>query len=205
MDPGSSLDVDGGGVVEPTRRELYVVALHQAIPFVGFGFMDNAILIFAGEAIDIYLGVALGISTMCAAAIGNIISDVAGIALGTVIEDMLVSWSKSVERFTGGRVRLPPLPELSHEQRNLRSVRWSSQLGCAMGLTVGCIIGMFPLLFFTEEDKANEGENGGEGTAASVKIIREQNEQLKREINKWRERCGELERERNDGLWDKGY
>jgi hypothetical protein len=27
---------------------VYVVALHQAIPFVGFGIMDNAILILAG-------------------------------------------------------------------------------------------------------------------------------------------------------------
>lgn len=39
--------------------------------------MDNAILIIAGEAIDENLGVILGISTMCAAAVGNIISDVA--------------------------------------------------------------------------------------------------------------------------------
>jgi hypothetical protein len=59
-------------VLEPTDRELRVVALHQAVPFVGFGMMDNSILILAGEAIDINLGVTLGISTMCAAAIGNI-------------------------------------------------------------------------------------------------------------------------------------
>jgi len=65
-------------VPEPTNRQLYVVALHQAIPFVGFGIMDNAILILAGEAIDVSLGVTLGISTMCAAAIGNIISDLSG-------------------------------------------------------------------------------------------------------------------------------
>jgi len=63
------------GVPEPTNYQLYVVALHQAIPFVGFGIMDNAILILAGEAIDVYLGAALGLSTMCAAAIGNIISN----------------------------------------------------------------------------------------------------------------------------------
>ena len=68
--------VDNHSVVpEPTNHQLYVVALHQAIPFVGFGIMDNAILILAGEAIDVYLGAALGLSTMCAAAIGNIISN----------------------------------------------------------------------------------------------------------------------------------
>lgn len=37
--------------------------------------------------IDTSLGVTLGISTMCAAAIGNIVSDVAGVLLGTMVED----------------------------------------------------------------------------------------------------------------------
>ncbi len=56
-----------GGVKEPTNCELYVVALHQAVPFVGFGIIDNSILILAGEAMDIELGAKLGISTMFAA------------------------------------------------------------------------------------------------------------------------------------------
>ena len=38
-----------------------------------------------GEDIDIYLGVTLGISTMCAAAIGNIVSDLCGVVFSTVI------------------------------------------------------------------------------------------------------------------------
>lgn len=44
-------------------------------------------MILAGDMIDTSLGVTLGISTMCAAAIGNIVSDVAGVLLGTVVED----------------------------------------------------------------------------------------------------------------------
>jgi hypothetical protein len=48
--------VKGGPVQVPTNRELYVVALHQAIPFVVFGILKNSILILAGEAIDIELG-----------------------------------------------------------------------------------------------------------------------------------------------------
>lgn len=44
-------------------------------------------MILAGDMIDTSLGVTLGISTMCAAAIGNIVSDVAGVVLGTVVED----------------------------------------------------------------------------------------------------------------------
>ena len=64
-------------VLEPTYRKLRVVALHQAVPFVGFRMMNNSILILAGEAIDMNLGVTLGMFTMCAVAIGNIGADLA--------------------------------------------------------------------------------------------------------------------------------
>lgn len=110
------------------------MAINNAIPFIGFGIMDNSILIIAGDAIDTSLGVALGISTMCAAAIGNIISDLAGIMLGTVVEDFATKLNL-------------PTPDLSAAQRQLRSVRFANQFGCAVGITIGCIIGMLPLLF----------------------------------------------------------
>ncbi|KAL7478971.1 hypothetical protein ACHAW6_004723 [Cyclotella cf. meneghiniana] len=151
---------NNGEVLEPTRRELRLIALHSSIPFVGFGIMDNGILILAGEAIDTTVGVALGISTMCAAAIGNIISDICGVAFGTLIEDAIARFSQRIEKVSGGRWMLPPLPKLSHNQRNLRSVRLSNQLGCAIGLTVGCIIGMFPLVFFEDEKKKGNERNG---------------------------------------------
>lgn len=122
-------------IPEPSFRNLQLVALTQAIPFVGFGFMDNAILIIAGDAIDTSLGIYLGISTLCAAAIGNIISDLAGIGLGTMIED-----------FCANVLKLP-VADISAAQRTLRSVRTSSNLGMAVGMTFGCLLGMFPLLF----------------------------------------------------------
>jgi putative methionine-R-sulfoxide reductase with GAF domain/uncharacterized membrane-anchored protein YhcB (DUF1043 family) len=122
-------------VPEPPYKELRAVAINTAIPFVGFGIMDNAILIIAGDAIDTSLGVVLGISTMCAAAIANIISDVAGIMLGTLVEDFCAKYLNLVQ------------PNLTSVQRQLRSVRFANQFGCAVGLVVGCIIGMFPLLF----------------------------------------------------------
>lgn len=50
-------------------------------------FIVRISMILAGDMIDTSLGVALGISTMCAAAIGNIVSDVAGVMLGAVVED----------------------------------------------------------------------------------------------------------------------
>jgi hypothetical protein len=33
----------------PTREQLIMLATSSAVPFVGFGFMDNAIMILAGE------------------------------------------------------------------------------------------------------------------------------------------------------------
>eukprot|EP00548_Thalassiothrix_antarctica_P004288 CAMPEP_0194151418 /NCGR_PEP_ID=MMETSP0152-20130528/48027_1 /TAXON_ID=1049557 /ORGANISM="Thalassiothrix antarctica, Strain L6-D1" /LENGTH=458 /DNA_ID=CAMNT_0038855211 /DNA_START=64 /DNA_END=1440 /DNA_ORIENTATION=- len=134
--PANTTRADAGSVAviqEPSRRDLNSVILQAMIPFFGFGLMDNAILIIAGDAIDASLGVMLGISTMCAAAIGNIVSDVAGIALGTIIEGVSTKLGL-------------PVPQLSTAQRQLRSVRYANQLGNAIGIVLGCIVGMFPLL-----------------------------------------------------------
>mmetsp|Transcript_15295 Transcript_15295/g.24694 ORF Transcript_15295/g.24694 Transcript_15295/m.24694 type:complete len:155 (+) Transcript_15295:464-928(+) len=127
-----------------------------------------------------------------------------GVLFGTVIEDALLRWSKKIEKITKGRVKLPPMPKLTYEQRKLRSVRWSGQMGCAVGLTIGCLIGMFPLLFFPAEDRSKEKEFE-DGAAASRKLIDNQNDQLKKELSQWKEKFKVLEREKNDGLWDKGY
>lgn len=205
--------VSPDSVSEPTKEQLRIVALHQAIPFVGFGFMDNSILLLSGEAIDMYLGVKLGISTMCAAALGNIISDLAGVALGTVIEDAVVKWSKKLEQVTNGRIRLPPMPKLTYDQRNLRSVRFSTQMGCAVGLTIGCILGMFPLLFFPEvhhncDNDANNGTSHGGNDVVSSSSLQEfqsENEQLKAEVTLLRGKFKTLAKEKQDAIWDKGY
>lgn len=157
--------------------------------------MDNAILILAGESIDIYLGSTLMISTMCAAAIGNIVSDIAGVVSGTIIEDAVAKWSKRIETISRGRVRLPPLPKLTYDQRALRSVRHSSQLGCAIGLTVGCIIGMFPLLFFDDRHKGSADKDGDNGP--SDELIKE-NIHLKNQLER-------LKKENADKMWDRAY
>lgn len=133
--PAAAAATHSETIPEPSIRDLRQLALNQGIPFIGFGFLDNAILIIAGDAIDNSLGVYLGISTLCAAAIGNIISDIAGLGLGTAIED-----------FCANVLKLP-IPNISAAQRTLRSVRMSSNLGMAIGMTIGCIIGMFPLWF----------------------------------------------------------
>lgn len=71
-----------------TFPELKAVALVHGLPFIGFGFVDNAIMILAGDYIDLTLGISLGISSMAAAGVGNTISDIAGLGLGNVVEDL---------------------------------------------------------------------------------------------------------------------
>ena len=45
-----------GEVLRPTRSELRQLAYHNSLPFIGFGFLDNFIMIVAGEYIDLTLG-----------------------------------------------------------------------------------------------------------------------------------------------------
>ncbi|KAL3927735.1 MAG: hypothetical protein SGBAC_012960 [Bacillariaceae sp.] len=63
--------------------------------------------------------------------------------MGTVIED-----------FCANRLKLPT-PDLSTAQRQLRSVRFAGQMGMAVGMTFGCIVGMFPLLFIDDKKVQN--------------------------------------------------
>ena len=65
-----------------TPRQYALLALKSSLPFVAFGFVDNAIMITAGDAIEASIGVALSLSTMAAAGLGNLCSDVVGIAAG---------------------------------------------------------------------------------------------------------------------------
>ena len=55
---------------------------------VGFGFVDNLVMIMAGDAIDHHIGMALGLTTLAAAGLGNAVSDAAGVYLGGYIEAM---------------------------------------------------------------------------------------------------------------------
>jgi tRNA-specific adenosine deaminase 1 len=128
-------------VIPPTKRQLLLYALSVGIPFIGFGMMDNAIMILAGEYIDITLGATFGLSLLASAALGNLISDVAGVGFGEVIERLC------------GNIGLPH-HHLTATQHTSREVKWAALLGGVIGVSIGCILGMFPLLFLdAEEDK----------------------------------------------------
>ena len=124
----------GTSVDPPTNGDLGRYALRQALPFVGFGFLDNLIMILAGEYIDHTIGLTLGISTMAAAGLGNAISDVFGVGSAWYVEH----WCNHL----GIRV-----PDFSRAQLAHPRTRLVSNAAKAGGVAVGCLIGMFPLFF----------------------------------------------------------
>lgn len=118
----------------PDMKELCHLAFHQAIPFVGFGFLDNFIMILAGDYIDHNIGVTLGITTMAAAALGNTLSDLFGIGSAWYVESF------------AARLGAKP-PDLTRAQLQMTRSKVAANLGRALGVVLGCIIGMIPLIF----------------------------------------------------------
>ena len=98
------------------------------------------IMILAGDAIDKSIGVTLGISTLAAAGFGNLLSDVVGIGAGDVID-----------RYSEKIIGKPKTKALSLEQLALRSCRIVKTWATIIGITVGCLLGMAPLLFLGEK------------------------------------------------------
>ena len=97
------------------------MALSQAVPFVGFGLCDNAVMIMAGESIETALGVGLGLSTMAAAGFGNTVSDVVGIGLSSKIETF------------AERLGFQAPQNLTQAQRMTAAVRWAKVAGATGG------------------------------------------------------------------------
>ncbi|XP_049903939.1 transmembrane protein 65-like isoform X2 [Epinephelus moara] len=136
-------------VAPPTAAQLRYVLLHNAIPFVGFGFLDNCIMIVAGTQIELSIGVVLGISTMAAAALGNLVSDLAGLGLAGYVEALAYRLGMQI-------------PDLSPKQADMWQTRVSSHSGKAIGVGIGCILGMFPLMFFKDDDDKKESQTEAE-------------------------------------------
>ena len=134
----------------PSKKSLQLLALSSCVPFIGFGFVDNAVMICAGDLIETQMLKVFTISTLAAAGLGNLMSDVAGVGLGGVIESFAAKLG----------VEAPPL---SRAQLQLPAARWAQHLGSAFGVAIGCLIGMFPLLFLqTHEQKLHAHPEGGE-------------------------------------------
>ncbi|XP_044753678.1 uncharacterized protein LOC123313050 [Coccinella septempunctata] len=121
-------------VPRPSTKNLIDIAIANSIPFVGFGFLDNFFMLLAGDYIDMYLGSYLCISTMAAAALGNTMSDILGIGSAFYVERI------------ANRIGFSP-PKLSPIQMDMPCSRNFANLGRVLGVTLGCLLGMMPLLF----------------------------------------------------------
>ncbi|KAF5834820.1 hypothetical protein DUNSADRAFT_8404 [Dunaliella salina] len=119
----------------PSSQALRLCFLSASIPFVAFGFLDNAIMLFAGEEIDHAFGLRLGLSTLASAGLGNTMADIIGVSAASGIEAAVR--------------KLPFLrdaPKLTKHQAQTSSARYAKACGAAAGVTLGCLIGLLPLL-----------------------------------------------------------
>jgi putative methionine-R-sulfoxide reductase with GAF domain len=115
---------------------------------IGFGFMDNLVMITAGEAIDSTFGVAFGLSTMAAAGLGQCCSDVVGVTSGGIVDATI------------SKLRVPQ-HGLGPNQLDLRVCRMWSTAGAAIGVLAGCLLGMSCLLFI-DTDRAERARKARE-------------------------------------------
>jgi hypothetical protein len=118
--------------------------------YTGFGIFDNSIMILAGDMLESSIALSLSISTMCAAALGTIVSSVLGVGL--------VGFAEDLSKKLGIQDAL-----LTPYQKQMRSVKLASSGGAVMGVIFGGFVGMIPLLFIDsdddKDDEAREHEN----------------------------------------------
>ncbi|XP_075149514.1 uncharacterized protein LOC142223510 isoform X1 [Haematobia irritans] len=134
--------------VSPSSSDLWKIFFVNAVPFVAFGFLDNFTMIIAGDYIEYIFGTFMCISTMAAAGLGNTISDVLGIGSAYYVE-------------RGCEILGLRPPDLTPVQMEMKSSRRAANYGRIIGITVGCLVGMFPLLFMDRkaiEDERKEEE-----------------------------------------------
>ena len=131
---GTCRSVNAKGASEaPTKAQLRRFAVSSAVPFVAFGFMDNLVMIQAGDAIDSYFGVWFGLSTLTAAGFGQVFSDFSGVMFGGAIERV------------ADKLGLKP-HGMTHAQRRSRGVVQIGLASKGAGVILGCLLGMSSLL-----------------------------------------------------------
>ena len=94
---------------------------------------------------------------MAAAALGNTLSDVFGVGSAWYVE------------YWATRLGATP-PELTLEQLELSSSRIAANGGKALGVAFGCVLGMFPLLFYAYEEP--ETEENEKNTPEEPRVVK---------------------------------
>jgi len=123
------------------KNALKKLLLAEFIIFSVFGFFDNFIMMTFGEALDEYFFKWIS-HTMIAAAIGNWISDLFGLATGERVEHLLN--------------KIYPAPKLTHEHTSQKQYHNCKYLGRFCGISFGCLIGAFCALPFLEKQKGKK-------------------------------------------------
>lgn len=118
----------------PTRSQLFRVFSQAAVPMIGFGIMDQTVMIQAGNAIDCTIGVLFGLSTLSAAAIGQICSDASGVLFGGTVERLAKAAGLPSANLSVAQTKLPIVAR----------VTWA---GSFLGIILGCTIGLINLWF----------------------------------------------------------
>ena len=128
-DSASVVNVDA-----PTTQQLWRVFCRAAVPMIGFGFTDQTVMLQAGNAIDCTLGVTFGLSTLTAAAFGQVCSDASGVILGGTVERLAQAAGLPSANLTVAQRALPIVGQ----------VKWA---GSFIGIIAGCCLGLINLLF----------------------------------------------------------
>eukprot|EP00802_Teleaulax_amphioxeia_P022158 Tamp_22578.p1 GENE.Tamp_22578~~Tamp_22578.p1 ORF type:complete len:303 (+),score=53.38 Tamp_22578:115-909(+) len=130
-----------------TQEQKKILFVSAAVPMIGFGFMDNMVMITMGEFIDATMGVTFGLSTLTAAGFGQIFSDISGICFGGTVEAVCT------------RLGLPT-PKLTDAQAAMGQTKRITTFGAVCGVTVGCLLGMSILIFKSDEteDRKHDAE-----------------------------------------------
>ena len=142
----------GGQHTKLTPQQIQSVFLSATIPMIGFGFMDNFVMITAGNAIDNSIGVQMGLATMTAAAIGQVVSDVSGVMFGDTLS----------------RVFKISSAQLTETQRKLASVRRLRLAGAVLGVITGCTLGATALYFVPNRDTSTTSNNNNKSVSSAA-------------------------------------
>jgi len=113
-------------------KKLLRIFVKKALPMGVFGFIDNVILVLVGETLDATIAQTMGFSSMASAGIGNAISDAVGVLGQDTVDRALEKIGLGGENDDG-------------EEGFAEKV--VGKTGGSIGIIVGCLIGMFPLLF----------------------------------------------------------
>jgi Transmembrane protein 65 len=94
----------------------------------------KTVMIQAGNAIDCTIGVVFGLSTLSAAAIGQICSDASGVVFGGTVERLAKAAGLPSANLTAAQTKLPIVARTA----------WAGSL---IGIVLGCTIGLVNLFF----------------------------------------------------------